>query len=204
LSEAKDLWYAERHELIARRSQPKASTLKRGDAELTRNQRHLTILFVIAVVVIGLDQVTKQLAVTHLKANHFSFLGDSIRLYYAENTGAWGGLGESASPFFRMLLLTILPSIVLVGFTIHLLRDPNLKLMVVYALGFIVAGGAGNIIDRIRQGYVVDFMWMGIGPIGTNVFNVADMSIMLGAGLFLVDAVNFKRKEEQPKEALKG
>ena len=163
--------------------------------------RNLLILFVIALVVISLDQATKEWAVRSLKTDHYSFLGDTIKLFYAENTGAWGGLGDSASPTVRLILLTILPSIVLVGFTIHLLRDPNLKNTVVYGLGFIVAGGAGNIIDRIRQGYVVDFMWMGIGPLTTNVFNVADMAIMLGAGLFLWDAlVPGLKKEKNSKD----
>ena len=160
---------------------------------MTKKRYQILTLFLIAVVVITLDQVTKALAVAYLKQAHYSYLGDSIRLYYAENTGAWGGLGDSAPPLLRMILLTILPSVVLVGFTIHLLRDPNLKTLMVYALGFIVAGGTGNIIDRITQGYVVDFMWMGIGPIGTNVFNVADMAIMLGAGLFLLDALGLKK-----------
>ena len=162
---------------------------------MTKFRLHSIILLAIAFVVIPLDQVTKELAVAYLKQNHYSYLGDSIRLYYAENTGAWGGLGDTAPPMVRMILLTILPSIVLIGFTIHLLRDPKIKSLVVYALGFIVAGGTGNIIDRVRQGYVVDFMWMGIGPIGTNVFNIADMSIMLGAGIFLIDAISFKKKD---------
>lgn len=163
---------------------------------MSSKKRQIAILIVIALVVIGLDQATKALAVTYLKDSHYSYLGDTIRLYYAENIGAWGGLGDTAPPLVRLLLLTVLPSLVLVGFMVHLLRDPNLKMIVVYALGFIVSGGTGNIIDRIRQGYVVDFMWMGIGPLGTNVFNVADMAIMLGAGLFLIDAINFKGKEK--------
>ena len=164
-----------------------------GDVLLTKKQRQIVTLFVIAIVVIALDQATKMLAVAHLKETHLSYLGDTIRLYYAENIGAWGGLGDSAPPLVRMILLTILPSVVLIGFTVHLLRDPNLKSLMVYALGFIVAGGTGNIIDRVRQGYVVDFMWMGVGPVGTNIFNVADMAIMLGAGLFLVDAITQKK-----------
>jgi signal peptidase II len=175
----------------------------RGVTGLSTKKRHIVILVVIAVLVIGLDQATKALAVAYLKESHFSFWGDTIRFYYAENTGAWGGLGDSAPPLVRMLLLTVLPSFVLIGFMVHLLRDPAIKMIVVYALGFIVSGGTGNIIDRIRQGYVVDFMWMGIGPVGTNVFNVADMAIMLGAGLFLVDALNFKGKEKnEPKKEI--
>jgi signal peptidase II len=52
------------------------------------------------------------------------------------------------------------------------------------ALGLLLAGGVGNLIDRINQnGHVTDFLNVGIGPVRTGIFNVADMAIMAGAGL---------------------
>ena len=51
-----------------------------------------------------------------------------------------------------------------------------------------VAGGASNLVDRITYGTVIDFMNAGIGPLRTGVFNVADMAIMLGAGILVIEA----------------
>jgi signal peptidase II len=52
-----------------------------------------------------------------------------------------------------------------------------------------VAGGASNLLDRITYGMVIDFMKVGIGPLRTGIFNVADMAIMLGAGILCSKAI---------------
>jgi signal peptidase II len=68
------------------------------------------------------------------------------------------------------------------------------------ALTFFVAGGASNWLDRALRGSVVDFLNVGIGPIRTGVFNVADMAIMLGLTLFVVgELVDRRRRAESAK-----
>jgi len=55
-------------------------------------------------------------------------------------------------------------------------------------MALFVAGGASNLIDRVTYGMVIDFMNVGIGSLRTGIFNVADMAIMLGAGILLLEA----------------
>ena len=62
-------------------------------------------------------------------------------------------------------------------------RWPTLALFVV---AFFVAGGSANLVDRMTRGSVIDFMNVGLGPLRTGIFNVADMAIMLGAGLVIL------------------
>ena len=64
-----------------------------------------------------------------------------------------------------------------------------------FSLSCIFAGGIGNLIDRIRYDYVVDFMYMGYKKIGTNIFNIADVVIMTGFGIMVVFGVILKKKE---------
>ena len=66
---------------------------------------------------------------------------------------------------------------------------------VTIGLTLFVAGGASNLVDRIAQGSVVDFLNVGIGPLRTGVFNVADMAILLGAGIFVVNEMRKRRPQ---------
>jgi signal peptidase II len=65
-------------------------------------------------------------------------------------------------------------------------------------VAFFVAGGVSNLVDRALHGAVVDFLNVGIGPLRTGIFNVADMAIMLGAGLFVVESARADRNGRDP------
>ena len=146
---------------------------------------------------VALDQFTKVLAVNHLKGEpSISYWNDFFVFIFAENDGAFLSLGSSLSPTFRMLLLTVLPGLVLVGLMVYLLRSNKLKTYENVAFALIAAGGIGNIIDRIAAGKVVDFMNMGIGDLRTGIFNVADLYIVFGIVLFALGYFFVRRKEE--------
>jgi len=87
--------------------------------------------------------------------------------------------------------------LVLLYIFFHVLTAKNLHIVQQAAFGFILGGGLSNIYDRIMEGRVVDFMNMGFGTLRTGIFNVADMSIMLG--LFLM--VPFLFQKQAPVEA---
>ena len=63
------------------------------------------------------------------------------------------------------------------------------------ALALFIAGGASNWFDRVSAGRVVDFMNVGIGWLRTGIFNVADVAIMLGAALFVLAELRFRRAQ---------
>ncbi len=135
---------------------------------------------------IGCDRVTKHVAATRLaEAPRQSFLADTVRLEYAENPGAFLSLGADWPRPVRTLVLGAGNAIALTFLVVAMRRrwpTPTL-----FGLALFVAGGASNLVDRIVQGTVVDFMNVGIGPLRTGIFNVADMAIMLGAVIVMLE-----------------
>lgn len=120
-----------------------------------------------------------------------SYWGDTFRLLYTENTGAFLGMGSTWPEIVRFIVLTLLSSaLVVMALGWLLVRAWACKTTLAWPLlvGGVVflAGGVGNLIDRVtRQGAVVDFMNLGVGPVRTGIFNVADVQIVLGAALVL-------------------
>jgi signal peptidase II len=148
--------------------------------------RRIWILFVI-LSFIGCDQVTKGIArETLASADPISLAKDTFRFTYAENTGVFLGLGEGLPPSLRFGLFTVIVGVVLILILADTLRRKNDDYGRLFAVTLILAGGFGNLIDRIvNGGVVIDFMNMGIGPLRTGIFNVADVLITTGAAVFL-------------------
>ena len=157
--------------------------------------------FSVQLVFIALDQWSKNWAVEALKGNyprHYFF--GLFQLTYAENRGAWGNLGGDWGEPYRSLFLIYLPIAVLILFALFSLFSKKINNTEFWAYTFIVSGGAGNLIDRVRFGYVVDFMYAGIKrPFETNIFNVADVVIMTGFGLIVLNMITdyLQKKKSQ-------
>src|SRR5262249_18454372 len=108
-----------------------------------------------------------------------SYLAGTITVLYAENTGGFLSLGSELPPRSRTAVFVVGTGLILVVVAVGLLRSrPDLWSLVGATL--FVAGGASNWIDRVPRGTVVDFLNVGIGPVRTGVFNVADMAILGG------------------------
>lgn len=136
---------------------------------------------VVILITLLVDQLTKTFATSRLKnVPPTSYLGGTVQLSYAQNTGAFGSLGSRWPDTTRTLVFILLPIMVLGGSLSFALRAQMLSQRMAVALAFIVAGGVGNVIDRIKQGYVTDFLRLSVGGVGTNVFNFADVCLMLG------------------------
>lgn len=155
-----------------------------SDASPTRSSRAV-LLAAILVLGVGIDQATKWWAETSLdRTRVHSMAGDTFRLQFALNPGAFLGLGGNLSPEARFWLLTAVNSVFLVVIGGILIARWHMRPAQFVALGLLLAGGIGNLIDRITQnGLVTDFLNVGLGPVRTGIFNVADMAIMAGAGL---------------------
>lgn len=158
----------------------------------------ICLFCVLAVCLIGCDRVTKDLAKTHLadKAT-ISYFHDTIRLLYVENTGAAMSLGDNLPKKTSFWLLSMLPLaflIMMAAYTIR--RTQQMKLLKLISLSMIIAGGLGNVIDRILfDRHVTDFLNIGIGNIRTGIFNLADLYVSLGAILLVV---SFRQREKDP------
>jgi len=128
-----------------------------------------------------LDQWSKVYAMLHWKdAPVMSFLNDIFRIEYAENHGAFLSLLANMPDEIRFWILTVINGVVLIGLAVYLLAARSISSASFLPLALVVAGGVGNLIDRIRFGYVVDFLNLGIGNLRTGIFNIADMFITAG------------------------
>lgn len=150
--------------------------------------QRLVIVAVFLVTSIGCDQATKRIATQSLKdGSGHSFLGDTFRLTYAENIGAFLSLGENLPEAARFWILTVLVGAVLLGILAFSLVSGKLGRVEVSGYAMIAGGGLSNWVDRlVNEGRVVDFMNMGLGQLRTGVFNVADLAIVAGVALLLV------------------
>ena len=145
------------------------------------------VLLIAIGATIGCDRVTKHVAATRLSGGPSqSFLADTFRLEYAENTGAFLSLGADWPLPVRTAVFGGGNALWLALFVVAMRRGwPTRTLL---GLALFVGGGVSNLLDRITHGTVIDFMNVGIGPLRTGVFNVADMAIMLGVGTVLLEA----------------
>lgn len=150
--------------------------------------KRLVLIFSLIFFTVGVDQVTKVLARDYLRGQMgYSYFGGLFRLEYAENTGAFLSLGAQLPESLRLAIFVVIVAVFLVGAGIYLVRQ-KIDMLSTVGLSFLVGGGLGNLIDRAFYGAVTDFLFMGWGPIRTGVFNVADMAIVLGVGLVLIQS----------------
>lgn len=148
----------------------------------------------VSAVLIGLDQYTKALAVAHLKNQQPFIIWDGVfELLYSENRGAAFGLLQGRQGFFFLIGIVVLAA---AGYV--MIRMPGwqekryhwLKICVI----MITAGAVGNMIDRITQGYVVDFLYFKL--INFPIFNVADIFVTTATALLFVVLCFYYKEEE--------
>ena len=164
---------------------------------MTRIGLRLVLLIAISAT-IGCDRVTKHVATTTLsEASTRSFLADTVRLQYVENTGAFLGLGANWPPRVRTAVFGVGNGLLLIAMAVAAVRSRWRRWSVV-GVAIFIAGAASNLVDRITYGMVIDFMNVGIGPLRTGIFNVADMAIMLGAGIVMLETCRPDRREPTP------
>ncbi len=142
-------------------------------------------LLVLVVGTVGCDRVMKHFAsATLTQLPRQSFLADTVRLEYVENPGAFMGLGAEWPLAVRITLFTAGNGLLLFAMAVAawLLGWSGPALA---GMGLLLAGGGSNLVDRVARGSVIDFLNVGLGPLRTGIFNVADMAVMLGVGLIV-------------------
>ncbi|MDF0643920.1 MAG: signal peptidase II [Nitrospira sp.] len=167
---------------------------------LVRNNTARTLLMLLILFsCVGCDQVTKEWARTYLAFQPpLSCCRDVVRLHYVENAGAFLGLGWNLPEEMRILVFQIAAGIGLLTLFVVLLRSQNQPYGFLIAWTLILSGGIGNVIDRLlHHGRVIDFMNLGVGPLRTGIFNVADVFITVGV-LWLLLAL---RQKDPSREA---
>jgi signal peptidase II len=153
---------------------------------MPKHSARWSIALLAALLTIGCDHAMKRVAASALEGEpNRSYAGDLLRLGYTENTGGFLSLGARLSEPARLLVFQGGAGLLLLGVTAYGIRrlragEPAL------GIALIAAGGWSNWIDRVVRGSVIDFLNVGIGPLRTGVFNVADVAIMFGAVLIIL------------------
>ena len=148
----------------------------------------------LAVAVVVADQLTKAWLVSFLgPGQSTNVIDDLVRLVNSQNTGGLFGLLKGQAAPFAALSLVVMGLIV--WYHGRSGRNPYLTV----TLGFLLGGAVGNAIDRIRLGYVVDFVDAGIGSVRWYTFNVADASISLAILLLVAAAIRPSLAEPRPE-----
>jgi signal peptidase II len=171
---------------------------------MTRGARNRTIGFAIAALILLADQLTKWLVDGPLAMR----LGDSMELLpffnftRTHNYGVSLGMFSATSPGMRWALVALTCGIA-IAVTVWMLRER--KLGDIGALALVLGGAAGNILDRVRFGYVLDFADLHIGEFRPFlIFNVADAAITIGVLIILARSLFMREKpgdtQSQPPE----
>jgi signal peptidase II len=135
------------------------------------------------IVFIGCDRITKHIAIDHLMFREpVSYFHDMLRFEYADNTGAALSFGDNLPAKTSFWLLSILPlTVLLILFVYVISRLNKFSLLKLLSISLVIAGGLGNIIDRIMYDrHVTDFINIGINDVRTGIFNIADICITAG------------------------
>ena len=168
------------------------------------------ILAGIIALVVGLDQLTKYLALAHLQEYHSApWIRGVVHFTLVHNEGAAFGILSD----HRWVFL-VFSSLAIVGLCVYLFRFCKTDLWIKVALAFVIGGGIGNMIDRIFVGSVVDFielpfLWLPILKMYFPIFNIADSFVTVGVAILIVCLIRLQvleiREEKRKKtESLNG
>ena len=148
-----------------------------------------------------IDQTTKAWAVKRLRlGGDMPVINGLLNFAYAENTGVAFSMlddGGSTGRWGLSLVALIAGTLVIYFFW----RTPRSDDRILGALALLLAGIVGNVTDRIRLGFVVDFIDVQFGSWHYPTFNIADMAIVIGAGLLILDMFMSKKKHVETRAA---
>jgi signal peptidase II len=155
--------------------------------------RNICILLFIASN-IGCDQITKSIVRQKLEYNtQINVIGEYLILTKVENTGAFLGLGNAIPRPIYKIIMIILPLLVIGYALFHILTKNNISQLIIVGVSFIVAGGIGNIYDRILYGSVTDFLYFNFVLFHTGIVNMADISVTTGFFIILYAFYNNRK-----------
>ncbi|ASV39214.1 signal peptidase II [Pseudomonas sp. NS1(2017)] len=159
--------------------------------------RGRTFAFFAGTAFIAVDQLVKLLALVSLQATSFKFGASPINLALelSLNPGAFLSLGAALPAQVKQLIFIVGVAVVVawaMGWSLSNWNQPLRKVLPLYAIAL---GGIANLIDRVfRDGHVVDYMVLNVGPTHTGVFNIADIAITAGAIYLMIDLLARPRR----------
>ncbi|HEY0443020.1 MAG TPA: signal peptidase II [Candidatus Limnocylindrales bacterium] len=156
----------------------------RADSVVERRRPHWGLFVGLAAAVLIADQVAKAWIVANVDPfRPTTVVGDYLRLILSHNTGALFGLFHDQAALFAIF------SVVVIGLLVWYQSKVGRSVLLSIALGLLLGGAIGNLSDRVRLGYVVDFVDAGIGSLRFYTFNIADAAISTALLLLILVAL---------------
>ena len=138
------------------------------------------LYYILALLIIGVDQLTKYMTVANIDLYEVvNVIPNVLSWMYLRNTGAAWSILEGQMWFFYIVTFVVVIVVVY-----YLQKYGSQSKLLALSLSFILAGSIGNVIDRLRFGYVVDMIRLEF--INFPIFNVADMALSVGVGLMIL------------------
>jgi len=155
------------------------------------------ITIIISAIIVALDQLSKFFVLRDLKpVGDIPIWEGVLHFHYAQNTGASFGM----LPGLKWVFLVIAILFVIATFIFVVIKRNKIDIFALIALGLICGGALGNAIDRIRFGYVVDFVYFKL--INFAIFNLADSCIVIGGILLGIYVIFIFKEPEKTIEAV--
>jgi signal peptidase II len=147
-----------------------------------------------AIAIVCVDQLSKSMVASALGASaptsRLDLIGTWLAIEYAENRGAAFGLFSGISTLLPLIGIALVAALL-----VHYASEATPPIVETLALGAVIGGAVGNVIDRLRLGFVVDFIAVGPWP---N-FNVADSAVTVGVLVLIWNWVRVDRRHESPR-----
>ena len=148
-----------------------------------KNKKILLIIFII-LISICIDQIVKQVIIKNILNSSIEVIKGVLNFTYVENTGGAYGIGSNNILIFIIINIIILG--ILMKFAIS--KREEIDTISLIAISLIIAGGMGNLVDRVARGYVVDFI--DINPtLKYPVFNIADIFVVTGCIVIAIELI---------------
>jgi signal peptidase II len=158
----------------------------------SRPRAHWLLFLGLALAVVAVDQLSKAwLVATVQPGESLSVVGDLVRLIHTRNSGGLFGLFRDSAAIFAIA------SVGVIGLIVVYHARSRASVLLSVALGLLLGGAIGNLVDRVRFGYVIDFVDAGIGDLRFYTFNAADSAISTAIVLLIVLAL-FPRLAGEP------
>lgn len=168
--------------------------------QMNNRLRNMCILLMVLANA-GCDQLTKNVARQHLNFGEtIHVIGEHFILIKTENSGAFLSAGDHLPGTLKFIFLMLLPLIALFFGVYFLMINYQLPKLLVVGICFVIGGGLGNLFDRMVYGTVTDFLHIDFYLIKTGIFNVADVSILIGAGMLMINLYLRQRRNREIHE----
>jgi signal peptidase II len=172
---------------------------------MTRERVIRSLYALVTLGILALDQATKALVTSRMTLySSVPVIRDLVHLTLVTNRGALFGLFHDMADPYREALFTSVPILAIVLIVVFQCRTTVADTAAQSGLALILGGALGNLLDRLRLGYVVDYLDVFVGDHHWPAFNVADASICIGVGLLILDLLARgpgQRRADVPPEA---